>query len=219
MTTLFSAFASLCRRKFSDHRKSLLFRRQQTGQNRLYMKGSFFTRPFHANACERMPTTTTTPKTKTSHLQHNIEPCKCIFCSEMWKRSWITPVDMMLYHGSTTTSVLVELSGSKSRVLPPAAYFFHERSYALRAACVPPAKNPSPMARVFGVSRKKYAKTPVETHGFHPSFTRLNLSNVGPAYIANWNTVTSGWKCCTDPTSLSAAAFALKGRRRYFYRP
>ena len=193
MTTIFSAFASLCRRKFSDHRKSLLFHRQQTGQKRLYMKGSFFTRPFHANACERMPTTTTTPKTKTSHLQHNIEPCKCIFCSEMWKRSWITPVDMMLYHGSTTTSVLVELSGSKSRVLPPAAYFFHEQ--------------------------KKYAKTPVETHGFHPSFTRLNLSNVGSAYIANWNTVTSGWKCCTDPTSLSAAAFPQKGRSRNFYRP
>ena len=91
MTTLFSACASLCRRKFSTRRKSLLFHRQQTGQKRPYMKGSFFTRPFHANACERMPTTTTTPKTKTSHLQHNIEPCKCIFCSEMWKRSWITP--------------------------------------------------------------------------------------------------------------------------------
>jgi len=28
-------------------------------------------------------------------------------------------------------------------------------SYALRAACAPPAKNPSPAARIFGVSRKR----------------------------------------------------------------
>ena len=69
---------------------------------------------------------------------------------------------------------------SSRRVLPPTAYFFHEQ--------------------------KKYAKTPVETHGFHPSFTRLNPSNVGSAYIANRNAVTSGWKCCTAATSLFAAA-------------
>ena len=57
---------------------------------------------------------------------------------------------------------------------PPAGTFCQERSYALRAlACIPPAKNSSPAARIFGASWKKCQKTPVETHGFHPSFARL----------------------------------------------
>ena len=58
----------------------------------------------------------------------------------------------------------------------------------------------------FCQERQKSPKTPFETHGFKTSFTRLNPSNVGSAYIANRNAVTSGWKCCTAATSLFAAA-------------
>ena len=47
--------------------------------------------------------------------------------------------------------------------IAPQGNFCQERSYALRAACVPPTKNPSPVARIFGVSRKKLPKTPFET--------------------------------------------------------
>ena len=75
-----------------------------------------------------------------------------------------------LSSASETEGLFVSLAFTSSLlyrhfVLPPAAYFFHEQ--------------------------KKYAKTPVETHGFHPSFTRLNpFIDVIP-YIANRKSVTS----------------------------
>ena len=44
----------------------------------------------------------------------------------------------------------------------------------------------------FCQERQKSPKAPFETNGFKTSFARLYLFNVGSAYIANWNAVTSG---------------------------
>ena len=63
-------------------------------------------------------------------------------------------------------NLLVRLQGWKAvGVCSDASggHFLSRARYALRAACVPPTKNPSPVARIFGVSRKKYQKTPFET--------------------------------------------------------
>ena len=82
--------------------------------------------------------------------------------------------------------------------------FVKSDSYALRAACVPPAKNPSPLARIFGVSRKKSPKTPFETHGFKTSFPRRTAQIVPPVTARQNRREKTSLKCCmaTAPPSL-----------------